>query len=504
MAQVRKILIADPDLESVRPLSRALRTRGYQVHYAPDGSRALEVAVLRHPDLILFDEACRMLEARTFINILHSNPRTDNIPVVVSTSQYESDKMRGLRDGFLRKPFNIDEVLSRIEHVFRRNEAARELKTESQEIEGSLSQLSIPDLMQILGMNKRSGKLTLEKGNERGEIVVAEGRPANARAGRAEGEKALFRLLVWTEGTFTFAPGNSGGKPRIQRAMDSALLEAMRQADEVTRLLPGLPPRNTRLVLAPEADLAQDQHPVTAQVVELLRQPRAIGEILDLAPATDLEVVGVLLTLLQKGVARMAEGTGDEGLSGPLMGAAELHALRGRILRGRGPSREATAKLFVCGSGPAVARKVMAQLPDIAAVSAEPAAARSGFGTLGRMALNELLHLDFCLLPPAEAARPLWRPFSAGAVGALLFDMSEGAVKLAHFLAWDIRMPVVVVGHPVPPELQGSPAGTASVGEDLKEALRSLLLLALNPVPIPSMQTSSRPVPAGFPASSPS
>ena len=40
MAQVRKILIADPDLESVRPLSRALRTRGYQVHYAPDGSRA--------------------------------------------------------------------------------------------------------------------------------------------------------------------------------------------------------------------------------------------------------------------------------------------------------------------------------------------------------------------------------------------------------------------------------------------------------------------------------
>ena len=32
--------------------------------------------------------------------------------------------------------------------------------------------------------------------------------------------------------------------------------------------------------------------------------------------------------------------------------------------------------------------------------------------------LSEVLHLDFCVLPPAEAARPLWRPFSAGAVGA--------------------------------------------------------------------------------------
>ncbi len=494
MAQVRKILIADPDLESVRPLSRALRTKGYQVHYAPDGSRALEVAVLRHPELILFDEACHLLDARTFINILRTNPRTDDIPVLVSTGRFEADKARGLREGYLRKPFNIDEVLSRIEHVFRRNEAAKDLKSDVQEIEGSLSQLSIPDLMQILGMNKRSGKLTLERGNERGEISVVEGRPANARVGRAEGEKALFRLLVWAEGSFTFAPGGSGGKPRIQRGMDDSLLEAMRQADEVNRLLPGLPPRNARLVLAPDADLTQDQHPVTAQVVELLRQPRAVGEVLDLAPATDLEVVGVLHTLLQKGVARVAEGETEEGHSGPLMGPAELHALRGRILRGKGASREATAKIFVCGSGPAVARRLLSQMPDIAAVAAEPPAVKSGFGTLGRMALHELLHLDFCVLPPAEAARPLWRPFSSGAAGALLFDTSEAAVKLAYFLAWDVRIPVVVVGHPVPAELQGAPAGAASVGEDLKEALRSLLILSLNPAPmLPGVQVQ-RPV----------
>jgi CheY-like chemotaxis protein len=496
VAAVRKILIADPDLESVRPLSRALRTKGYQVHYAPDGSRALEVSVLRHPDLILFDEACRLLDARTFINILRTNPRTDDIPVVVSTSSLEADKLRGLRDGFLRKPFNIDEVLSRIEHIFRRNEAAKDLKSDVQEIEGSLSQLSIPDLMQILGMNKRSGKLTLERGSERGEIIVADGRPVNARTGRAEGEKALFRLLVWAEGSFTFAPGGSGGKPRIQRGMDDSLLEAMRQADELNRLLPGLPPRNTRLVLAPEADLTQDQHPVTAQVVELLRQPRAVGEVLDLAPAPDLEVVGVLHTLLQKGVARMAEGEREEG-TGPLLGPAELHALRGRILRGKGPSKEATAKLFVCGSGPAVARRVLTQVPGIEAVAAEPTAVKSGFGTLGRLDLHELLHLDFCVLPPAEAARPLWRPFSAGAVGALLFDASEAAVKLAHFLAWDIRIPVVMIGHPVPAELQGAPAGAASVGEDLTEALRTLLILALNPAPLlPGVQQAQRPLPA--------
>src|SRR4051812_7629003 len=114
MPTVRKILIADPELEAARALSRALREKGYQVHFAPDGSRALEVAVLRHPDLVLFDEQCRLLDARTFIQILRTNPRTEEIPVVLTSASQDADKVRGLRDGYLRKPFNLDEVLARI------------------------------------------------------------------------------------------------------------------------------------------------------------------------------------------------------------------------------------------------------------------------------------------------------------------------------------------------------------------------------------------------------
>ncbi|MCE9668067.1 DUF4388 domain-containing protein [Myxococcus stipitatus] len=493
MAQVRKILIADPDLESVRALSRALRTKGYQVHYAPDGSRALEVAVLRHPDLTLFDEGCRLLEARTFIQILRTNPRTEDIPVVLTTASFDGDRFRGLRDGYLRKPFNLDEVLSRIEHIFRRNEAAKDLKVEQQEIEGSLSQLSIPDLMQLLGMNRRSGRLSLERGNERGEIAVVEGRPVNAKLGRVEGEKALFRLLAWSEGTFTFSPGTNQVRVRINRAMDDALLEGMRQSDEVNRLLPGLPPRHTRLVLAPDVDLQQDQHPVTAQVVDLLRQPRALGEVLDLAPAPDLEVLGVLTTLMQRGVARLADGAGTDASASELLGAAEVHALRGRILRTKAPAKVATAKIFVCGSGASAARRVMARVPGLEALSAEPTAVKSGFGTLGRLVLSDVLRLDFCVLPPAEAARPLWRPFSAGAVGALLLDVSEAALGLAHYLAWEARMPVIVVGAEVPASLQGAPAGAVSVVDDLGEALRALLVQALNPAPmLPGVQQAQR------------
>lgn len=478
VAQARQILIADPDLGAVRLLSRALRERGYQVHYAPDGARALEVAILRHPDLTLFDESCPLLEARAFVQIIRSNPRTADIPVVLTTLALDEDKLRAFGDGVLKKPFNLDEVLARIDHTFRRSEAARDLSAES-EIEGSLSQLGIADLLQILAMNKRSGKLALLRGDERGEIHVGEGRPMNARLGTIEGEKALFRLVSWTDGAFSFTPGPAPARARITRTMEEVLLDGMRRSDELARLVASLPPRFTRLQIAPDADLTQDQHPVTSEVVELLGQPRPLGELLDLATASDLEILTVVSTLMQRGVVQVVEAEAGDAAAAPLLGPAEVHALRARLFRGRTPSRTVVAKIFVCGAAPTAGRRVLSGVPGLRHVSAEPAAATSGFGTLGRYELSEALHIDFCVLPAGEAARPLWRPFASGAVGALLLDDSPEAASVAQWLAAEICVPVVVVGGKVPPFLETAPAGAVAAGPDLLEALRTLLVQSL-------------------------
>jgi hypothetical protein len=225
--------------------------------------------------------------------------------------------------------------------------------------------------------------------------------------------------------------------------------------------------------------LSEDQHPVTAQVVELLGQPRSLAEVLDLAPANDLDVLVVLSTLMKKGVARVAENEAEGPGRGPLLGPAEVHALRTRVFRGRPPTRAAVAKVFVVGQ-PGAARKVLTGLNGLSPVAAAPEALRSGFGTLGGYALADSLRIDFCCLPPADAARPLWRPFCAGAVGALVMDGSEAAVKLGTYLGWEIRVPLIAVGHEVPAALHGAPAGAAAVGGDLLEALRALLVQSLS------------------------
>lgn len=489
MAAVRKVLIADPELDAVRPLSRALRQRGYQVAYAPDGSKALEIAVLRHPDVVLFDEHCTMIEPRAFAQILISNPRTADIPVLLTTTRAEPDRARGFREGVLLKPFNIDEVISRVDHLLRRAETARELKGDAREIEGSLTQLPLPDLMQILAMNKRTGRLVLSQGNAKGEVFMNAGRAVNARFGDVEGEKALFRLLSFNDGSFAFTPGQPTNRVRLERTMEDALLESARQADERARLWQSLPPPQTRVALAAEAPPPVDPHPVTAEVLQLMAQPRRIGDLLDLTAHPDLEVMGAIKALLESGHLLVKEG--EDPADRPILAAAEAHALRARLLRGRSVRGPVVAKIVVCGHGPRVGRLLLSGLPRLVAVASEPGCLRSGFGTLGRLEVSETLHIDFVLLPTPEAARPLWKPFSNAALGGLVLETSETSLQLAQFLAFELRVPLVVAAGSasagliesdlLPPVLRGAPAGAQVMLTDLRAAVRAVLVGALQP-----------------------
>lgn len=492
MALARKILIADPDVNAARTLTRALRSRGYHVQHATDGARALELAVMRHPDVVLFDEHCRMIDAKAFVQILLTNPRTDDIPVVVTTRGRELDRFVQFRDGALQKPFNLDEVLSRIDHLCRKVEAARELQGDAREIEGGLSQLPLPDLLQILAMNRRTGRLTVHTSGHRGEVFLADGQPVNARLGEIEGEKALFRIIGWREGTFSFSPGPATPKRLVTRMMEGVLLESMRQSDERERLLAELPPIGQLIQKTAKGVEPIEPHPVTAEVLSLLRVPRRIAELLDLSKAADLEVLAAIGALLTRGLVERVAGA--ELGEGPLLGAAEIHALRGRLMRGRAPRSAFTTKVVVCGSGGRAGRWLLKALPKMTPLSAEPQALRSGFGTLGRLEVSEVLRVDLVCVPTSEAARPLWRPFSSGALGALLFEEVEAAVRLARFCAFDLRLPLVIAAKAashgmvksdaVPPVLRGAPAGVAVVSTDVSKALRTLLLAALqSPVP---------------------
>ena len=485
MPPTRKILIADADPETLRLLAPPLRQRGYQVHSARDGSRALQIAILRFPDLILLDERTPLVDTRTFVRILRTNPRTERIPVVLTGVAPDVDRAR--LGSFLAKPLVLDEVLARVEQIFRRADASR-AAGESRELEGNLAQIPLPDLLQILAVNRKSGRLTVEREGEKAEVTLAEGRVVDAQLGAVVAEKALWRLLTRREGQFAFLPavaGAAAAPERITRRLDDLLLEGLRQADELARLAPSLPAARDRveLLVAP-ADLPGGLHPVTAEVVALLGSPRPFGELIDRCRASDLEASRGVAALLERGFARVREAAAPAPPA-RLLAPHELHALRGRIAAGRASGARAVGKVVVAGGGPLARAAARARFATVPGFVPEPATAgpdggegAGSFGTLGRLSLGDGVRVDLVELPGEPEQRPLWRPFAAGAVGALVLLPAEDEAPLLEELARVQRLPLVACGpspEAVPERLRGAPGGLAFVGGDAAEALRALL-----------------------------
>ncbi len=112
-----KILIAEDQAEIVNFLKQGLEEEDYQVIVAKDGEEALEMALNHHIDLILLDwmmpklkgiEVCKKLRAE------HFKP-----PIIFLTAKDTiEDTIDGLKSGandYVKKPFNFDELLARIE-----------------------------------------------------------------------------------------------------------------------------------------------------------------------------------------------------------------------------------------------------------------------------------------------------------------------------------------------------------------------------------------------------
>ncbi|HDR46111.1 MAG TPA: response regulator, partial [Geoalkalibacter subterraneus] len=231
-------------------VAQALARRGFSVHTCGDGSQALERALAMVPDLMVVDVDLPMIDGPRLGQILRANPRTDKLAFLfVGPEGREVEGFRRHRDHYLARPFNHEQLLSVALGHLSRQERTEEVTRGGKQVEGDLEQVSLTDMLQILGHNRKDGTLRLERDRVRGEIQLLEGTVVNARLGSVEGEKAFFRLLTWDKGHFSFSPGVAGGEVRITQPLDHLIMDGLRQSDELNAMSGDLPPRDALLAL---------------------------------------------------------------------------------------------------------------------------------------------------------------------------------------------------------------------------------------------------------------
>ncbi|MGE5346245.1 MAG: DUF4388 domain-containing protein [Acidithiobacillales bacterium] len=98
--------------------------------------------------------------------------------------------------------------------------------------QGSLSDLPLSDIVQLVAVSGKTGMFSLTRASEQGAVYLQNGQITHARAGDVEGEDAIYALALWTTGTFQFSPGVEIGKQTITRSNTNLLMEAARRSDE--------------------------------------------------------------------------------------------------------------------------------------------------------------------------------------------------------------------------------------------------------------------------------
>lgn len=99
-------------------------------------------------------------------------------------------------------------------------------------VAGSLSEMALPDVVQVLAQGRKSGQLRIRKGVEAGEIHFHDGAVVNAMWTGLRGEDAFYAMLSLDAGEFTFDPAFRASARVIATPVEALLLEGMRRLDE--------------------------------------------------------------------------------------------------------------------------------------------------------------------------------------------------------------------------------------------------------------------------------
>lgn len=166
--------------------------------------------------------------------------------------------------------------------------------------QGSLKELPLPDIIQLVSVSGKTGKFTLSRDQDRGYIYLKNGQMVHATVGELVGEEAIYALAIWNQGDFQFGAGEEPEHQTITKSNTNLLMEAARRLDEWRVLSKKVP----SIDYIPELQVRESRHEqITLNPQEWLLVTRIDGQrsIADIGKALNIssfEVAKILYGMI--------------------------------------------------------------------------------------------------------------------------------------------------------------------------------------------------------------
>jgi len=122
--QPANILVIEDDYIVARTIERSLRGDSYHITLASRGEKGVVMARQNPPDLVILDIIMPDMDGYQVCRAMRADPLLAETPILFLTAKVKpQDKIAGFKagaDDYLCKPFNIDELILRVQAILRR------------------------------------------------------------------------------------------------------------------------------------------------------------------------------------------------------------------------------------------------------------------------------------------------------------------------------------------------------------------------------------------------
>ena len=431
----RLIVVADGNTGRGQRMVDACTTAGYPCKLAPHGASALEIALATRPAVVVAQLDLPLVDALKLAEILRANPRTRAARFLFLGPGDSLGSRGAVGDRLLPSDVRPDEVVDNIAGLLERQgriDSVDAVSDEGAVARGELAELPLADLLQTLLINRRSGRLELEReseGRQVGLILVKDGDVIQAETEAVDGEKALFRLLTWRQGSFCFETASCQEPPMILAPTRRLLMEGLRQIEEWDRLAPQLPALDSPVRLTVKSsELPNIVHPLTQEVLLLLELYSTVREVVDHCAFPDYQVLRTLHTLDEREIIRLGRVpvsvVAPRAVSDDLFGEAQIRRFRDWLQDGSAREAPPDAKLLVVASHAEATPDFARLLEQVPGVELSNLVKRGNgledqLSTIGRIAVDDQVGIELVHLPRRHRFAPLWTVAGNGALGTI-------------------------------------------------------------------------------------
>jgi hypothetical protein len=172
----------------------------------------------------------------------------------------------------------------------------------SAELAGTLSELSVADVLQMLDLTGKSAVLRIAHDGGESRIWCAAGAIVDAESARLRGEAAVYRILGLERGQFLAELRPSQRVRRVRASTSALLLEAARRKDESVALRQQLGDERHHFELGPRvADAGGSPSEAEVSLLALFAPPCSLRDALEQSELGDFETLTLLCRLIAEG-----------------------------------------------------------------------------------------------------------------------------------------------------------------------------------------------------------